>query len=233
MDMTESIQPRSDQINADDLIAGPMTVTIREVINGKAEHPFDFLLEESERAYRPSKTCRRIIVAAWGADTKSYVGRRMTLYREPSIMFGGQRVGGIRVSHLSDISGPIKVMAQTTRGKREEFVAQPLVDAVTEGGQSHVTPSQDPSANSRTTKADMDTQGGSASEAAEPPEVSLRSAINAEIRRMQANQQSAFLTTWAQSHGIAPSSAAIEERFGEEARDLAALMAKYPTDVAS
>jgi hypothetical protein len=130
MDLTESIQPRSDQINADDLIAGPITYTIREVVKGKAEQPFDFLLVETDRAYRPSKTSRRVIVAGWGAETKKYVGRRLTLYREPSIQFGGKTVGGIRVSHMSDLPDgkPVKVQAQTTRGRREEFIVQPLPD---------------------------------------------------------------------------------------------------------
>jgi hypothetical protein len=126
MDLTESIAPRSDQVNADDLIAGPITYTIREVINGKAESPFDFLLVETDRAYRPSKTMRRVIVNAWGAEASAYAGRRLTLYREPSIMFGGQRVGGIRISHMSHIDKPVEVMAQVTRGKREKFVVEPL-----------------------------------------------------------------------------------------------------------
>ncbi len=128
MDLTESIVPRSDQVNADDLIAGPITYTIREVIAGKAESPFDFLLVETDRAYRPSKTMRRVIVNAWGPKTEPYAGRRLTLYREPTIMFGGQRVGGIRVSHMSHIDGPLEVMAQTTRGKREKFIVNPLPD---------------------------------------------------------------------------------------------------------
>ena len=72
VDLTESIAPRSDQVNADDLIAGPITYTVREVVNGKAEQPFDFLLVETDRAYRPSKTMRRVIVNAWGAETASY-----------------------------------------------------------------------------------------------------------------------------------------------------------------
>ena len=50
MDLTESIAPRSDQINADDLIGGSITYTIREVVLGKAEQPFDFLLVETDRA---------------------------------------------------------------------------------------------------------------------------------------------------------------------------------------
>ena len=126
MDLTQSIEPRSDQVNADDLIAGPITYTIREVIGGKAEQPFDFLLVETERAYRPSKTMRRVIVNAWGAEASHYAGRRLTLYREPTIKFGGQTVGGIRISHMSHIDGPVEVLAQVTRGKREKFVVQPL-----------------------------------------------------------------------------------------------------------
>lgn len=129
MDLTQSIAPRSDQVNADDLIAGPITYTVREVIAGKAESPFDFLLVETDRAYRPSKTMRRVIVNAWGADAANYAGRRLTLYREPSIMFGGQRVGGIRISHMSHIDGPREVLAQVTRGKREKFTVAPLPDA--------------------------------------------------------------------------------------------------------
>lgn len=126
MDLTESIAPRSDQVNADDLIAGPATYTVREVINGKAEQPFDFLLVETNRAYRPSKTMRRVIVHAWGPDASKYAGRRLTLYREPSIRFGGQVTGGIRISHMSHIDGVQEVLAQVTRGKREKFTVHPL-----------------------------------------------------------------------------------------------------------
>jgi len=128
MDMTESIQARSDQVNADDLITGPITYTIREVIAGKAESPFDFLLVETDRAYRPSKTMRRVIVNAWGPEAANYAGRRLTLYREPSIMFGGQKVGGIRISHMSHIDKRVEVLAQVTRGKREKFTVDPLPD---------------------------------------------------------------------------------------------------------
>jgi hypothetical protein len=127
--MTESIQARSDQINADDLISGPATFTIKRVVGGKAEAPFDFLLEETDRAYRPNKTMRRVIAAGWGKETDAYPGRRLTLYREPTIVFGGKTVGGIRISHMSHIDGQVDVMAQVTRGKREKFVVLPLPDA--------------------------------------------------------------------------------------------------------
>jgi hypothetical protein len=129
MDLTQSIEPRSDQINSDDLVGGPITYTIREVRKGAAEQPFDFMLVETDRAYRPSKTMRRLIVAAWGSDANVYAGRRLTLYRDPTIKFGGQAVGGIRISHMSHITGRIEEKFQTTRGKRETFTVNPLPDA--------------------------------------------------------------------------------------------------------
>jgi hypothetical protein len=128
MDLTESIIPKSDQLNAEDMISGPMTVTIREVRQGSAEQPFDFMLVETPRAYRPSKTMRRLIVAAWGPDANQYAGRRLTLYRDPSIKFGGQAVGGIRIAAMSHISKRLEEKFQTTRGKRETFTVDPLPD---------------------------------------------------------------------------------------------------------
>lgn len=128
MDLTESIAPRSDQVNADDLVGGPVTYTIREVRQGAAEQPFDFMLIETDRAYRPSKTMRRLIVAAWGSDANAYAGRRLTLYREPSIKFGGATVGGIRISHMSHLPKRLEEKFQTTRGKRETFTVDPLPD---------------------------------------------------------------------------------------------------------
>lgn len=39
MDMTASIEPKSDQINADDLMTSPRTFTIERVSAGSAEQP--------------------------------------------------------------------------------------------------------------------------------------------------------------------------------------------------
>jgi hypothetical protein len=130
MDLTQSIEARSDQLNADDL-HHPITYTIRDVVQGKAEQPFDFMLVETERAYRPSKTMRRMIVEAWGPDAKVYTGRRLTLYREPSIRFGKDIVGGIRISHMSHIPKRVEGKFQTTRGKRETFTVDPLPELPT------------------------------------------------------------------------------------------------------
>lgn len=127
-DMSSVIVPKSDQINADTLLAGPMTVTIREVtIHGGQEQPVSILLEETPLAYRPCKSMSRVLVQAWGADAKAYVGRTLTLYRDPSVKWGGLEVGGIRISHMSDIDGKKVMQLTATKGQRKPHVVMPLV----------------------------------------------------------------------------------------------------------
>ncbi len=129
MDLTESIAPKSDQLNADDLIAGSVTVTISEVRKGSDEQPVDVhLVEFPGRAYRPSKSMRRVMVMAWGAEASAYSGRRLTLYRNPEITFGRDKVGGIEISHLSHLEKPLTVALTATRGKRKSFTVKPLAE---------------------------------------------------------------------------------------------------------
>ena len=130
LDMTESIAPKSDQLNADDLMAGPVTVTIREVSKGTPEQPVDVhLVEFPGRAYRPSKSMRRIMVAAWGKDASAYAGHRLTLYRNPEITFGRDKVGGIEIGAMSHLEKPLTVALTATRGKRKQFKVEQLQEA--------------------------------------------------------------------------------------------------------
>lgn len=129
MDITKTTEPKSDQQNYDDYIAGPKTVTVEKVTAGSAEQPVEIhLVEFPGRPYKPGKSMRRVLVACWGADASSYVGRRMTLFGDPSIRFGKEQVGGIRISHLSHLSEPVTVSLTVTRGKRAPFTVQPLAD---------------------------------------------------------------------------------------------------------
>jgi hypothetical protein len=128
-DLTESIAPKSDQLNAEDLLTGPRTFTVAEVKRGSAEQPVDIHLAEFPgRPFKPSKTVRRILVSAWGPDAATYAGRRMTLYRDPAVRFGGMDVGGIRVSHLSHIDKPMTLVLAVSKGKRAPYVVKPLAD---------------------------------------------------------------------------------------------------------
>lgn len=133
MDLTESIVPRSDQLNAEDFLTGPRTVTITEVSSGNAEQPVNVHVAEfPDRPFKPSKSMRRVMVAAWGKESSAYVGKRMTLYRDPTVRFGGQDVGGIRVSHMSHIDKRMTLALTVTRGKRAPYIVDPLPDAPAE-----------------------------------------------------------------------------------------------------
>lgn len=123
-----SIEPNSEQVNAEDFLGGPMEVTITGHRRGTAEQPvFIDLAEFPGRTYRPGKTMRRLMVAAWGPNPANYAGRRMTLYNDPEVRFGKSAVGGIRISHMSHIDGPVTATLMVSRGKRAPFTVQPLV----------------------------------------------------------------------------------------------------------
>jgi hypothetical protein len=50
----------------------------------------------------------------------------MTLYTDPSVKFGGVAVGGIRISHLSNIESDLSLALTATRGKRAPFTVRKL-----------------------------------------------------------------------------------------------------------
>ena len=129
MDISATTQPKSDQVNADDLIGGPQTFTIKGVSKGSAEQPVDIHLEETERAYRPSKSMRRVLIAAWGKESSAYIGQRVTLYRDPSVTFGADAVGGIKISHMSGIDKALTIALTVKRGKRAPHEVKPLAAA--------------------------------------------------------------------------------------------------------
>jgi hypothetical protein len=130
-DMTAVIVPKSDQINADDLIAGPVTITINDVqIRGGQEQPVSIFFAGSEKAFRPCKSMSRVLVAAWGADAKQYVGRSLTLYRDPTVKWGGLEVGGIRISHMTHLESPMTMALTATKGSRKPYTVRPLLAEV-------------------------------------------------------------------------------------------------------
>ncbi len=124
--LSSTIKPKSDQSNYDDLVTGPITVTVTAVAGGNAEQPVKVSLSGGYQPYFPCKSMRRVLIAAWGDDGRKWVGRSMTLYGDPEVVFGGVKVGGIRISHLTHIDGPRDFMLTTTRSKRKAFHVEPL-----------------------------------------------------------------------------------------------------------
>lgn len=128
--MTESIAPSSEQLDAVDLLGGPRVFTIEKVSRGKEDQPFNFHLAEFPRAWRPGKSMRRVLVACWGPDANQYVGRRVELYCDPDVRFGGQAVGGVRIRRMSHIDKRKLIPLLVSRGKSAMFAVDPLPDDV-------------------------------------------------------------------------------------------------------
>ena len=127
LDMTRFIEARSDQLNADDLIGGPRTITITRVQANDGDQPVNVHFEgDNGKPFRPCKTIRRVMVAMWGADASQYAGRSMTIYRDPSVQFGGMQVGGIRISHMSHIKSASDVVVMKSKGKKAAMKILPL-----------------------------------------------------------------------------------------------------------
>lgn len=129
-DMSGVIIPKSDQINAEDFIAGPRSYTIEGVsISPGTEQPVNIKLVGEPRLFRPCKSMSRVLVSAWGPDASVYRGRSLTLYRDPKVKWGGMEVGGIRISHMSNIEREMLLQLTATKGKRAPHIVKPLANA--------------------------------------------------------------------------------------------------------
>lgn len=138
MDVSNAIVAKSDQLNAVDLVGRDVTVQIVDVKPGPADQPVHIITDVygPARPFKASKTALRDIVQAWGTDSTVWVGRRMTLWNDPDVLWAGQAVGGIRIKAMSHIDKPFEAKHIITRGKSKKVMIQPLPD---------VAPSADPS----------------------------------------------------------------------------------------
>lgn len=135
-DLRDTIIPKSDQLNAEQLLGGPITVTVTDVRRGGGEEQPVVIHYDGDggRPYKPCKSMRKVLVFAWGPDGTKWVGRSMTLYNRPDVKFGGEEVGGIRISHLSHIDRDIQISLTSTRGRKEQTRIRKLDEAQTVAG---------------------------------------------------------------------------------------------------
>lgn len=140
-DMRGVITPKSDQLNSDDLLAGPLTIKVTGVsIRSGQEQPVAISYEgDNGKPYKACKSMCRVMVSAWGPDSSKYVGRSMTLYCDPKVKWAGMEVGGIRISHMSDIPEAMTLALTVTKGSRKPYIIQPLIVKAAPKGQGAST----------------------------------------------------------------------------------------------
>lgn len=128
MDLAKTIEAKSDQLNADDLIGVSKTIKITDVTIGSNEQPVNIRFEgDNNKPWKPSKGMLRVLVQLWGAESDNFKGHSLTLYRDEDVKFGGAEVGGIRISHATGIEKPTKVLITVARSKRRPITIEPLI----------------------------------------------------------------------------------------------------------
>lgn len=135
-DISETLAAKVDQITFEEFrppIERIVTITGTTVKRG-ADQPVSLdLAEFPGRPYKPGKSMRRVLAAIWGTDSAAYVGRKLKLYGDPSITFGGLAVGGIRIRAMSHLDAPRDVVITVKQGMRKPFKVQPLTDTAPVG----------------------------------------------------------------------------------------------------
>lgn len=120
-DLRSTVLPKSTQLNADQLVVGPMDLTITEVtVGADIKQPIAVHYEnEAGRPFMPCLSMRRVLIAAWGHDATHWIGKSLRVYNDTSVRFGGEETGGVRISHMTDIPGKrIELKLSASKGKR-------------------------------------------------------------------------------------------------------------------
>jgi hypothetical protein len=133
VDIRAATKPKSDQLNYETFLTGPQTFTVSKVTPGDRDHPvFIHMVECPATPYKPSKGMLKCIAQpdGWGDKSSQWVGKAITLYGDPTVIYGGVEVGGIKVGGLSDIKGDFETLISARRGVRKPHLIKKLLAAM-------------------------------------------------------------------------------------------------------
>ena len=121
---------KSDQLNSDDIIGKPITIEISEVIVKGGEQPVSIKYKgDNGKPWKPCKSMIKLLIAIWGDEESEYVGRKLTLYNDETVKWAGEEIGGIRISHMSNIDSEKKVALLISKGRKTIYKVKPLIKA--------------------------------------------------------------------------------------------------------
>jgi hypothetical protein len=127
--LKKALEPKSDQLNADDLITESKTIKITKVsvnIASQAQKIVIYFEGDNGKPWKPSKGMGRVMAQIWGGDPDLWVGEQATLYRNSDVIYAGEKVGGIQISHMTKISSRMTILITTAKGKRSSIVIDPI-----------------------------------------------------------------------------------------------------------
>ena len=104
-DVRGTLEAKSDQLNATDIMGIDLVIRIRAVVvgGGKEQPVVVYFDGDNNRPWKPSKGMRRVLAAGWGWESDNWIGKSVKLHFDASVKYAGKEVGGIRVKAMSDI----------------------------------------------------------------------------------------------------------------------------------
>lgn len=128
-DLKKALEPKSDQLNADDLITGTKTITINKVkinLSEKAQKMVVHYEGDEGKPWKPSKGMGRVMAEVFGGDPDAWIGEQVTLYRNPDVIYAGEKVGGIQISEMTKINSKITLLITSSKGKKTSLTINPI-----------------------------------------------------------------------------------------------------------
>lgn len=134
MDISATLQAKSDQLNALDL-GGEKIVTVTGVNVTNTEQPVTVSFKgDNGKPWKPSLGMRRVLAECWGKDSSNWAGRSACIYCDPSVKWAGKEAGGIRIKALSHIDKKgHKTILRESRQKTVPYVVEYLEPQAPEG----------------------------------------------------------------------------------------------------
>ncbi len=123
IDISGTVEVKSDQLNSDDLITGARILEITAV--KKVNSPDQPIVIDYKGAnghpYKPCKSMRRILILGWGANGENYIGRQIEVFNDPNVKWAGKNYGGIRISKMSHLKQELNTMLTVSRGRKAPY----------------------------------------------------------------------------------------------------------------
>jgi hypothetical protein len=126
--LQQALAPKSDQLNADDLIAANKIIVISGVnINlGSEQKIIINYYGDNGKPWKPSKGMGRVLTELLGGDPDKWVGETVELFRNKEIRFGKEKCGGIQIAGMSAVRNVTTLLITTSKGKKSSITINPI-----------------------------------------------------------------------------------------------------------
>lgn len=98
----------------DDIIVTCKSVALEDMPGEAGEQRWVLMFRELPKGLVLNTTTIRVLAKAFGEDSDSWIGKKVTLYVDPNVSFKGQVVGGLRLRPMKPKAAIAKLAATGT-----------------------------------------------------------------------------------------------------------------------